>query len=158
MIDFNKLQQEAQTANLKCVVSGLIRNAEGRIFAQKRTPDRKLFPGCWDLAGGHVDPGETLYDALVREIEEETGWKLVQVVALINQFDWESSGIRKREFDFLVEVEGNLDHPLIETEKFSTYDWFGLDNLETLKENRQPGDHAIYETIRKALSYIQNEQ
>jgi 8-oxo-dGTP diphosphatase len=36
----------------------------------RRTPD---FPGMWELAGGSVEIGEKLEDALAREIREETG-------------------------------------------------------------------------------------
>ena len=51
-----------------CVVGALIRNAQGRVFVQKRAPDRRLFPSCWDVVGGHVEANEGLYDALAREI------------------------------------------------------------------------------------------
>jgi 8-oxo-dGTP pyrophosphatase MutT (NUDIX family) len=151
MTDFEQLQQAAQAAGLVCVVGGLIRNAEGRIFAQKRTLDRRLFPGCWDIVGGHVEAGETLTQALAREIEEETGWRLTEVGTLIKLFDWESGGVRRREFDFLVEVDGDLNAPQLETEKFATYDWFGPDNVARLKEHRQPGDYVIYEMVCAAL-------
>jgi len=30
-------------------------------------------PGCWSLFGGAVEPDETPYDAIVRELEEELG-------------------------------------------------------------------------------------
>jgi 8-oxo-dGTP pyrophosphatase MutT (NUDIX family) len=42
----------------------------------RRSWDRRTFPGCWDIVGGHVEAGEDLLTALNREVEEETGWQL----------------------------------------------------------------------------------
>jgi len=44
-----------------------------RILLGKRAPDRTSCPNCWDVIGGHVEPGETVEQALIREAEEETG-------------------------------------------------------------------------------------
>ncbi|MFG2512516.1 NUDIX hydrolase [Streptomyces sp. NPDC048584] len=41
-----------------------------RSEAQRRPA---AFPDCWHIVGGHVEPGESLPDALVREVQEETG-------------------------------------------------------------------------------------
>jgi len=38
--------------------------------------DRGVFPGQWALSGGGTEPGETLEEALRREIREELGDKL----------------------------------------------------------------------------------
>jgi 8-oxo-dGTP diphosphatase len=95
------------------VVGAVVLNQDGRAFAQKRSPDRRLFPDCWDIVGGHVEPGESLPAALAREVEEETGWHLRRVRRLLGITTWTGGdGTGKRhEADYLVEVDGDLDRP-----------------------------------------------
>ena len=51
-----------------------VRDAEGRLFLQKRSMTKDIQPGKWDTAvGGHIDFGETVHDALLREAREELG-------------------------------------------------------------------------------------
>jgi mutator protein MutT len=38
-----------------------------------RRAAHRSYPNCWDVIGGHVEPGETLEQTLLREVEEETG-------------------------------------------------------------------------------------
>src|SRR5688572_16479093 len=44
----------------------------GALLLGRRAPPRS-YPNCWDLIGGHVEPGETIERAMVREVEEEIG-------------------------------------------------------------------------------------
>jgi ADP-ribose pyrophosphatase YjhB (NUDIX family) len=48
-------------------VSAVIRTAEG-VLLQRRTDNR-----LWGLPGGGVEPGESVTQAVVREVREETG-------------------------------------------------------------------------------------
>ena len=49
-------------------------NLQGELFLQKRPMWKDIQPGRWDTAvGGHVDWGEEVHDALVREVREEIG-------------------------------------------------------------------------------------
>lgn len=44
---------------------------DGAILLGHRHPGRRYYPDCWDLVGGHVEPGETPRDAVRRECLEE---------------------------------------------------------------------------------------
>lgn len=46
---------------------------EGRVLLGKRAPHRKAYPCCWDVIGGRVENGETMDEALHRELGEEIG-------------------------------------------------------------------------------------
>ena len=49
-------------------------NSKGELYLQKRSMLKDVQPGKWDTAvGGHVDAGETILEALAREVREELG-------------------------------------------------------------------------------------
>ncbi|MBI5448051.1 MAG: 8-oxo-dGTP diphosphatase MutT [Gammaproteobacteria bacterium] len=54
------------------VVSGVIQNPEGLYFVALRPP-HVPFSGVWEFPGGKIEPGESAYEALVRELQEEVG-------------------------------------------------------------------------------------
>ncbi len=54
------------------MVAGLLRR-DGEALLCHRRPDRVSFPDVWDLPGGHIEEGESVADALVRELAEEIG-------------------------------------------------------------------------------------
>jgi len=56
------------------VVHVLVFDADNRLLLQKRSQNKKIAPGRWDTSvGGHVDCGETIETAMLREMEEELG-------------------------------------------------------------------------------------
>lgn len=44
---------------------------DGKVLLAKRSPHRKNYPDLWSFPGGHVETGESLEQALVREVREE---------------------------------------------------------------------------------------
>lgn len=52
-------------------VGAILVNAQGKLFLAKRGEKAKNERGCWEFPGGSVEFGETLADALRREMQEE---------------------------------------------------------------------------------------
>ena len=50
----------------------LIEDSQGQIVMQIRDPERYAWSGA-ALPGGHIEAGESLHEAVVREVFEETG-------------------------------------------------------------------------------------
>ena len=54
------------------VAVGLLIDAQGRFLLTSR-PDGKVYAGYWEFPGGKLEPGETVEQALRRELHEEIG-------------------------------------------------------------------------------------
>ena len=68
------------------VVAALIVQSQ-MILLGKRSPERLMYPGVWDLFGGHMEPGEERQHTLVRELQEElditpTQWRFLETIRM----------------------------------------------------------------------------
>ena len=54
----------------------------GKILLGLRSPDRRYYPGVWDIFGGHCEDGESVECALKREIWEELGVRPLKYVEI----------------------------------------------------------------------------
>ncbi len=55
------------------VVTGIVRNPEGKILLLRKSMDDKVYPGKWSFCSGYVKEFEAGEDSVLREIHEETG-------------------------------------------------------------------------------------
>ena len=128
------------TDPLRCA-GALIVDDDGRIFFQRRSPQRKLFSDTWDIVGGHLEPGEEIEDALYREVTEETGWSVSVVLGPVGEYTYTGNdGLIRVESDFLVRVDGDLSRPRLEVGKHTEFRWLGEGEIDVLDEDRHVND------------------
>ncbi|MFD7511416.1 NUDIX domain-containing protein [Streptomyces sp. NPDC059853] len=81
---------------------------EGKALMLRRKPD-DFMGGFWELPSGKVDSGETIIEALERELREETDLVLVSLDGVLGFFDYLSgSGRKTRQVNFLVLADGAI--------------------------------------------------
>ncbi len=73
---------------MSIISSAMLVNASGDILVNLRDDDPAIiFPNQWSLIGGHVEEGENPEQGLVREVEEEIGYRVTEYHPLATFFD-----------------------------------------------------------------------
>ena len=134
-------------------VGGVILS-DGKILLEKRKNEPSK--GKWTIPGGLVELGETLEQAVVREVEEETCLKCVEseaprLIDVVDNIDLDEKGIVKYHFvivDYLVAVKGMTFKVASDAEDLQ---WVPLDKVESFdltssfrvffRRNRQQLEH-----------------
>jgi len=126
-------------------VGAFVMNDAGEFLLMKRGEKVSTEPSAWALPGGKVDFGETMKNAVTREVEEELGI----VVEITNQFP---------SYDYIVPEENqhwltNIFNVKIisgtpaiqEPEKCSEIGWFTFDTLPSpiAKMSQQAIDNLL---------------
>ena len=65
------------------VAAGVIEDAAGRVLIAQRQPGKHA-AGLWEFPGGKLQPGESVIDALHRELREELGIEVGSAHPLID--------------------------------------------------------------------------
>lgn len=110
-------------------------NRDGAILLQKRSLDKLIQPGKWDTAvGGHVDDGEDIPSALVREAGEELGLKDFRSVQ-VDRYVFESSVEKELVYSFLTLTESVAADFNFSLDEIIEVKFFSQDEIESLRDS-----------------------
>lgn len=110
------------------IVAGAIVVRDGGILLCVRSLDDDFLPGYCEIPGGKVDPGETLWDGLHRELKEETSLDIERVIAEIPPMEYDYKGMKVRQCNFVVSCRGE---PVLSNEH-SAFHWVKQSDVDIL--------------------------
>ena len=96
----------------------------GRVLLLKRRTDDYLGSGRWELPNGTVESGESLGEALIRVVQQQTGLNVVDVRSHLGSSDYTSASDQQvRQYNFVAEV---VPTQQIKLATHETYVWADL--------------------------------
>ena len=132
LIPENELRAQAKADRITHISTGVAVVDGGKILVVRRSRDDFL-GGNFELPGGGIEDGETFAQAVAREVREETGLTVDEVLGMFPGFDYSTPNKPKvRQYNFLVRVRAG-DVRL--SSEHDEYRWIGsedeIDELQT---------------------------
>ncbi|WP_017430218.1 NUDIX hydrolase [Vreelandella jeotgali] len=110
-------------------VIAVVVNGENVLLVQRSKPPDA---GCWGFPGVRIEPGETVYEAAVRELEEETGLNAAaeRVLTAIDVLDRDAQSVLRHHFVLVAVVCRDPVGTLAAASDALDARWFGLDEID----------------------------
>lgn len=119
---------------------GIAENEEGKILLQFRR-------GKWDLPKGKLDEGETIEECALREVEEETGLKNLELGGLVgitnHNYTERGENINKQTYWFAMKITGIQKLTPQTEEDILELKWVAEEELEQYLANTYPNIEDI---------------
>ncbi len=150
-MDTKNIEQQAKKDGIERFVVGAIIIKNKSILFVRRAQD-DFMGGIYELPSGKVDSGESLIDALKREILEETNLVIKDIIGFCDTFDYKSkSGIQTRQFNFVVSVE-NHNTLKLDPKECDLSEWIHFGDIES----SEILDGIMKSIAQKAIQIIEN--
>ncbi len=130
MIDEEAIHKQAVTDGVTHLTTGIAAFRDDKLLVVRRAGGDDVLAGEWELPGGGVDPGETIEQGAIRELEEETGLVVDAVLGTFEGFDYTTHKKPKaRQTNFKVTVRPGD----IQLTEHDAYRWITADGIPELK-------------------------
>lgn len=122
--------------SLQVVSVILVIRCQGKFLLVQRSENDDIFPGYWQNMGGKVEIGETVEEAIAREMMEEVGLELELTPIFLHSYSWkkDDSSPTKLGLIFLVDLKNNFeDYQVNLCDELEKYGWYSQKEAKTLK-------------------------
>ena len=123
----NQIEWEASIERAAVVSACLIKNDNKYLLVQEAQP--KAY-GLWNLPAGHVDKGEEIRDAAIREAKEETGYD-IQLIKEITILHEETTNAVKHIFSAEI-IGGEIS---INPDEILDVKWLTFEEIEAINDD-----------------------
>lgn len=133
-------------------VLGVVRRADGKYLITRRNMDKSWAPGWWEVSGGAVKAGEDSFDAVIREVHEETGLDVSNAQGGF-LFSYHRENIKEGD-NYFVDVyrfEMDFDEKDIVIQKDEVLD-FMIADVDKIKEIADGGIFLHYDSIKEVFA------
>ena len=124
---------------------------DGRLLLGLRAPHRRNRPSCWDTIGGHVEPGESVEAALVRELQEELGITPTSFRRFETIETTETDGLTPALWHLFAVTEWAGGEPEIANDEHSEIRWFAFDQAQSLTPLASVAYRPVFARLAAAL-------
>jgi len=126
----------------RIVVAAIIEDSAGRLLLVKEAQPE--FYGLWNQPAGHVDAGEGIEEALLREIREETGYLHARIDGISKIYYFVDDSVLRINFrvSLIDQESGPLADDVLEAR------WFAPEELEDLRRQAKFRSARTEITIR----------
>ncbi len=147
------------TRPMEITIKAVVVKDKQEVLILKRAKDELFNRGKWDLPGGKLEKGETIPEALRREVKEETGLD-VKVENIINfselpkehkHFKNEKRGLR-----FLVRYQGG--EAKVNSKEHEKHLWLSIDEAIEKLNPKDEFENEKRETLIQAKAYLQMQE
>lgn len=106
--------------------------------------------GKWGYPGGWIDPGETMAQAAVRELFEETGVRAEArcVFNALDAFDYDDEGALRRQFVMVAVLCTWVSGTPSAGDDVTEAAWFPIANLSSLENVSEGVDTLAYQALK----------
>lgn len=124
-------------------VAVIVINSKNELLLQKRAPTKMKLPNTWSITQGHVDSGESIEAAVLRETQEELGIENLKIEDFkffcMKKCSRKYENIIDNHFKNIFILKTNLkpNEFILQKDEVSEVKYFTIDELKNICQNRE---------------------